>query len=90
MNEACNQARVEDCGLNIPRIREVCKIDGKWAIATEYVEGVTLQKLMDENLDDDERKATQYYNMYETELGLLLQYTNKPRMRVVESAWGCF
>lgn len=37
LNEACNQARVEDCGLNIPRVREVCKIDGKWAIATEFV-----------------------------------------------------
>lgn len=33
-------------------------------------------------LDDDERKATQYYNMYETELGLLLQKENAPRMRV--------
>ena len=49
LNEACNQARVEDCGLNIPRVREVCKIDGKWAIATEFVEGVTLQKMMDDH-----------------------------------------
>ena len=50
LNEACNQARVEDLkDLHIPRIREVCKIDGKWAIATEFVEGKTLQQLMDEN-----------------------------------------
>jgi aminoglycoside phosphotransferase (APT) family kinase protein len=49
LNEACNQARVEDCGLNIPRIREVCKIDGKWAIATEFVEGETLAALMEKN-----------------------------------------
>ena len=60
LNEACNQARVEDCGLNIPRIREVCKIDGKWAIATEYVEGVTLQKLMDEN----PKKIDEYLNLF--------------------------
>lgn len=33
-------------------------------------------------LDDDERKAVQYYNMYETELSLLLQKENAPRMRV--------
>ena len=50
LNEACNQARVEDLeDLHIPRIREVCKIDGKWAIATEFVEGKTLKELWDEN-----------------------------------------
>ena len=60
LNEACNQARVEDCGLNIPRIREVCKIEGKWAIATEYVEGVTLQKMM----DDNPKKIDEYLNLF--------------------------
>ena len=60
LNEACNQARVEDCGLNIPRVREVCKIDGKWAIATEYVEGVTLQKMM----DDHPEKMDEYLNRF--------------------------
>jgi len=38
-------------------------------------------------LDDDERKAVQYYNMYETELALVLQKQNAPRMRVV-TEWG--
>ena len=38
-------------------------------------------------LDDDERKAVQYYNMYETELSLVLQKQNAPRMRVV-TEWG--
>ena len=38
-------------------------------------------------LDDDERKAVQYYNMYETELSLVLQKENMPRMRVV-TEWG--
>jgi len=60
LNEACNQARVEDCGLNIPRVREVCKIDGKWAIATEFVEGVTLQKMM----DDHPEKMDEYLNRF--------------------------
>lgn len=40
-------------------------------------------------LDDDERKATQYYNMYETELALLMQKENEPRARVVtDRDWG--
>lgn len=60
LNEACNQARVEDCGLNIPRVREVCKIEDKWAIATEYVEGKTLQELMNENPD----KIDEYLNLF--------------------------
>ena len=37
LNEALNQARVEEIGLNVPRVEEVCKIDGKWAIVTDYI-----------------------------------------------------
>jgi len=32
MNEALNQARVEETGLNIPKLLEVTKIDGKWQL----------------------------------------------------------
>ena len=33
LNEALNQARVEETGLNIPKIRSITMIDGdKWAI----------------------------------------------------------
>lgn len=40
-------------------------------------------------LDDDAAKAAQYYNMYETELGLILQKDSQPRMRVVtDRGWG--
>ena len=49
LNEALNQARGEETGLHIPRLLEVLKIDGKWAIVLEYIEGKTLQQLMDEN-----------------------------------------
>ena len=41
-NEALNTARVEETGLDIPRVTEVTKIDGKWAIAIEYKQGKTL------------------------------------------------
>lgn len=49
LNEALNQARVEETGLPIPRILEVTKVDGKWVIVTEYIEGKTLAQLMEEN-----------------------------------------
>ncbi len=49
LNEALNQARIEETGLNIAKIREVTKVDGKWAIVLDYIEGKTLAELMAEN-----------------------------------------
>lgn len=49
LNEALNQARIEETGLNIPKVLEVTMIDGKWAIVSEYIEGKTLAQLMEEN-----------------------------------------
>ena len=60
LNEALNQARVEETGLNIPKIEEVTKIDGKWAIISDYIEGKTLRELMDENPD----KLDEYMNLF--------------------------
>ena len=42
---------MEETALNIPKLEEVCKIDGKWAIILDYVEGKTLAQLMSENPD---------------------------------------
>ena len=49
LNEALNQARIEETGLNIPKLVGVNMIDGKWAIVNEYVEGTTLAELMEQN-----------------------------------------
>ena len=51
LNEALNQARVEETGLSIPRLLEVTKIDGKWAMATQFIEGETLDSLMKKSPD---------------------------------------
>ena len=55
LNEALNQARIEETGLNIPKIIEVTMIDGKWAIISEYIKGKTLDKLMEEDEDNKEK-----------------------------------
>lgn len=60
LNEALNQARIEEIGLNIPKIKEVLTIDGQWAIVSEYIEGKTLAKLMEENPD----KYDEYLNLF--------------------------
>ncbi len=49
LNEALNHARVEETGIKMPKINEVTKIDGKWAIVLDYIEGKTLSELMAEN-----------------------------------------
>lgn len=51
LNEALNQARVEETGLKIPKVREVTVIDGKWAIVSDYIKGKTLSQLMSEKPD---------------------------------------
>ena len=59
LNEALNQARIEETGLNIPKIHEVTTIDGKWAIVSDYIEGKTLAELMAEDGD----KTEEYINL---------------------------
>lgn len=56
LNEALNQARVEETGLSIPKVLEVTKIEDKWAIVTEFIKGKTLAQLMEQNPD----KKAQY------------------------------
>lgn len=60
LNEALNQARIEETNLNIPKIKEVTTIDGKWAIVSEYIKGKTLAQLMQENPD----KRDEYLDMF--------------------------
>ena len=58
LNEALNQARIEETGLNIPRVLAVTTVDGKWAIVSEFIQGKTLAQLMQE---DTEGERTEEY-----------------------------
>ena len=60
LNEALNQARIEETGLNIPKILEVSKMDGKWALTSEYIPGKTLQQIMDAEPD----KKDEYLELF--------------------------
>ena len=60
LNEALNQARVEDIGINVPKILEVKMVEGKWAIVSEFIQGKTLAQLMKENPD----KKDDYLEMF--------------------------
>lgn len=51
LNEALNQARIEETGLPIPNVIEVTKVDDKWAIVSDYIPGKPMSQLMQENPD---------------------------------------
>ena len=61
LNEALNQARVEEgTELNVPKLLEVTKIDNRWALVSEHIEGTPLDKLMSEHPE----KEGEYLNLF--------------------------
>jgi len=60
LSEAHNLAAVGETALKVPKLVEVTKINGKWAIVWEYVEGTSLDKLMEKNKD----KVSQYLERF--------------------------
>ncbi|MDE7329777.1 MAG: phosphotransferase [Clostridia bacterium] len=60
LNEALNHARVEETDLNVPKLQAVQVVDGKWAIILDYIEGETLQSLMDKHPE----KEDEYLNLF--------------------------
>lgn len=61
--EALNTSRVEDAGVDIPKLLSVSVEDGKWIITSEYKEGMTLTELIKthpEKTDDYINKFVDY------------------------------
>ncbi len=55
LNEALNQARVEETNLNVPKIQGVSNVEGKWALVYDYIEGETLEALLAKHPDKTEQ-----------------------------------
>ena len=75
-NEALNTARVEETGLDIPKVKEVTQIDGKWAIAIEYKAGKTLEDMM-----ESDRKNLEKYMEDFVDLQLQVQSKKSPLLK---------
>ena len=73
LNEALNHARVEETGLNVPELFEVTRIDGKWAIVSQFIEGESLSELIASN----PKKYDEYMEMF-VELQLKIQSKSCP------------
>ncbi len=77
LNEALNQARVEETGLKIPKVEEVTKVDGKWAIVSTFIEGKTMAQLMAENSDKIDELLEQFVDIQINILGKKSPLLNK-------------
>lgn len=62
-NEAVNTARVEETGLNIPAVKSIQQVDGKWALAIEYKAGKTMEQLLAEHPEKTEEYMNQFVDL---------------------------
>ncbi|MBQ9111486.1 MAG: phosphotransferase [Oscillospiraceae bacterium] len=89
LNEALNQARVEETGLPIPKLVEVKKIDNKWAIVMEYVEGKTIAQLIEENPEKEDEYLEKFVdvqlNIHEQRAPLLNKLKDKMNRKISET-----
>ena len=62
-NEALNTARVEETGRDIPKVKEVTQIDGKWALSIEYKAGKTLEDMMEADSSNLEKYMEDFVDL---------------------------
>ena len=89
LNEALNQARIEETALNIPKISQVTTIDGKWAIVYDYVDGKTLAALMEENPEKEDEYLDLFVDLqmkvHEQKCPLLNKLKDKMNRKISEA-----
>lgn len=62
-NEALNTARVEATGLDIPKVKEVGEVEGKWALLIEYKDGTTLEEMMEADKKNLEKYMSDFVDL---------------------------
>lgn len=73
LNEALNHARAEELPINVPKIKEIGTVDGKWAIFTEFISGDTLAQLMEKYPEKKDEYLTQF-----VKIQLMVQNNTSP------------
>lgn len=77
LNEALNHARVEETDLNVPQIRSIEVVDGKWAIVLDFIEGETLQSLMKKHPEKEDEYLELFVDLQRTVLSKKVPMLNK-------------
>ncbi len=83
-NEALNQARIEETGFPVPKIMEILKLDGKWAIRREYAEGTTLERLMVEKPEERETYLDLFTDVQREIFALKAQQLNRQKHKLAQ------
>ena len=63
LSEAHNLAVVGETSIKVPKLVEVTKIDGKWAVVWEYVEGTSLDILMEKNKGKEQQYLERFVDI---------------------------
>lgn len=83
LNEALNQARIEETGLPVPKVRAVTVTeDGNWSIIYDYVEGKTLEQLMEEHPE----KLEEYMRDF-VALQMEVHSKREPKLNKLQDKW---
>ncbi len=88
--EALNQSVVEEAGLNVPKVLEITRLDGKWSIRSEFIPGKTLERLMQENPEKHDEYLEQFVDIqqsiHEKENRLLSSMKDEMNLAILGSA----
>lgn len=63
LNEALNLARIEETDINTPELLDVEELEGGWAIISTFIEGKTLEQLMEENPDKEDEYLEKFVDL---------------------------
>ena len=83
-NEALNQARIEETGFPVPKIMEILKLDGKWAIRREYAEGTTLERLLQERPEERESYLDLFTDVQREIFSLKARQLNRQKHKLAQ------
>ncbi len=60
---ALNQAKIEETGLNVPKLHEVTTHEGKWVVVTDYIDGTPLDVLMKEHPEKEDEYLKKFIDL---------------------------
>jgi aminoglycoside phosphotransferase (APT) family kinase protein len=87
--EAFNLSVVQETGFPVQALHEVLKIDGKWALVLDYIEGKTLAELIKENPANTEayfnRMVDIHLDMHKYKAHRLWHHTDKMQEKISQS-----
>lgn len=89
LNEALNHARIEDLGINMPKLIEVTTIEGRWAIVYQYIKGKTLAEVMKADPDNKEKYIDMLVDLqmgvHKKQCPLLIKLKDKMRRKIQDT-----